>query len=283
MFTDPEVEAEITHGDDPVSGEMHPVLAQLQQVMVEHMKGNPQLTLNGISKRISVSEPTLRRIFKGQVKTLINAKTLIEVLVYLSKESDISKIIQKYPGPIGDHLREHASFATENDPSQPYSEDLNRVLKSPIRYLVFKLASNSSGVAAAEIKELFGFHGLGALEELSTLGLVQENGGIYTSEFSIKGGMTLSHDIFVQNFKSVADFIKPDKLGQISNNNLFVNFSESVSLEAHREIVKIQREALKKCLKVLDSPKSKGSIPTFILAAVDTLSSQSAAEIDDQV
>jgi hypothetical protein len=279
MFSDPNLEADSRFDEVSDNADRHPVLEQLQHVIADHMRANPQLTLNGISKKCTVSEPTLRRIVKGQVKTVINVTTLIDILSYLCKETDISKIITRYPGPIADHLENHVSFATEENSNQHYSEKLNRALRDPSRYLVYKLAANSSGVTSAVVKEILGFHGLTSLEELVAADLVIKKGDHYIADQGKK--FALSHELFVQNFKTTADFIKPAKLGQIANNNLFVNFSGSVPIESYREIVRIQREALRKILKIRDS--AEGNIPMFILAAVDTLSNKSAAEIEELI
>lgn len=262
-------------------GETHPVLLHLQRVFAEHMQSNPNLTLNGISKKCMVSEPTLRRIVKGQVKTLINSGTLIEILTYLSKETDLQKIIDRYPGPIGEFLKKsYVGLSVSEGIDLHFSETLNRALRDPTKYLVFKLAANSAGVDGEQIKDLFGFHGLALLEELIAEDLVFKQEGVYHSKVK---RYSLSNDQFVQNFKVTAAFIKPEKLSQAVQNNLFFNVSGSLTLEAYREIVKIQREALKKCVKIRDAKESQGPIPMFILAAVDTLSHQSAVEIDENV
>ncbi len=274
----PTVEVEIPRAL-PDTETQHPVLAQLRKVLREHMRINPRLTLNGMSKKCSVSEPTLRRIVKGQVKTLITANTLLELLIYLSKETDLKKIIARYPGPIGEYLADHLDMTVEGGPEHKVPEHLNQVLNDPTKYLIFKMAANSCGVSADEIREMFGMHGLARLGELERLEVLVKNDDRY---FADMGSFALSHDLFVQNFKATAEFIKPDKLGQIPYNNLFINFSRSVNLSVYQEVAKIQKEALKKCLKLISADSSKGPIPMFVLAAVDTLSHKSAAEIDEK-
>lgn len=80
----------------------------------------------------------------------------------------------------------------------------------------------------------------------------------------------MGHEQFVEHFKAVADFIKTGDLGP-KKNNLFYNFSESVNEKGMREILNVQRAALKKVARILNDDQFGGDIPLFVLSAIDTL------------
>jgi transcriptional regulator with XRE-family HTH domain len=261
---------------DSERDDWNPVLADLQKVIGEFLAANPQLTLNALSKRCGVSEPTLRRLMKGQVKSLASVTTVVDILTYISKESTLYGVTQRYPGVLADYLRENLGFACDEKASYDYAPQLNEALKDPLKYLIYKRAANASGVTEAEIEEMFGYFGKLCLQDLVNESLIESRDQRYFGKFR---KFTLSHDWFVRCFKATADFIKPEKLDQAKLNNLFLNFSRSLTPAAYQELIRIQQTAIRKCIQLLDDPKSQGEIPAFMLVAIDTLSKKSAAEI----
>lgn len=256
--------------------QVSPLIAELQQIIAGYLKANPQLTLNALSKRCGVSEPTLRRLMKGQIRNLANVTTVVDLLMYISKENSIPKIVQKYPGVVSEYLRDNLGRACDEDAGYEYSPKLNEALKDPLKYLIYKRAAHSSGISLTEIEDMFGYVGKLCAEELMDENLLESRNGFFFAKIT---KYALSHDSFVKGFKATAEFIKPDKLGQMKFNNLFLNFSRSINPSAYRELIRIQQEAIRKCIRLLDDPKSEGMIPAFLLVAIDTLSKRSAAEI----
>ena len=254
------------------------VLTHLQALLSEFLEKHPNMTINGLSKRCSVSEPTLRRIKNGQVKTLPSVTTIVDILSYISKEKTIVRLVEKYPGPIADFLKEKIP-QTNNSKTPEYSELLNRTLKDPVKYIIYKLAANDTGVDLEKIVEFFGRYGENHLDELLQQNLVEQRGDRYFAKIE---NFVLSHDLFVSHFKTVADFIKPHKLitASKSHSPLFANYSGSLNKKAYSTILNIQRAAFKKIISVLVDEKSSGEIPTFIIGAVDTLDSKSADEFN---
>lgn len=254
------------------------VLTHLQAILNDFLERHPNMTVNGLSKRCAVSEPTLRRIRNGQVKTLPSVTTMVDILSYISKEKSIVGIVEKYPGPVGEFLKEKIP-QTNNSKTPEYSEVLNRTLKDPVKYLIYKLAANDVGIDLEKVVELFGRYGESHLEELMQQNLVELRDDRYFAKIE---NFVLSHDLFVSHFKTVADFIKPQKLITASraHSPLFANYSGSINKKAYSAILNIQRAALKKIINILVDEKSSGEIPTFVLSAIDTLDSKSADEFN---
>ncbi len=252
------------------------VIDQLIGGLNDYMKKRPHLSVNAISRKCNVSEPTLRRILSRKIKTLPQVTTVLDILTFLCQEKSVQKIIELYPGPIATYLKEAMPYLVEFD--EDYSIELNYELKNPVKYLIFKLAANSAGVRQSKVVEMFGQHGLQMLEEMLQNELVVKSNGVYRTKART---FKLSNDDFVRNFKLVADYIKPhaatlkDRL-----NPLFVNRSSSVNADTFEKVVKIQRKALIKINRLLEAAESEGSIPLFLLLGVDTLDSASAAELN---
>ena len=253
------------------------VQTHLRQIIQDYLKDHPKLTLNGLSQRCAVSEPTLRRICKGQIKTQPSPTTVLDILSYFCKSNKINIVADSYPGPATEFLKQKMSQVPEVE-NPTYSEELNEHLQDPINYIIYKLAANSSGVKEEKLINLFGNYGVSKIEELLVKGLIKRKGD---SCFAENTNFILSHDLFNNHFKAMADFIKPHKLANSTRaySPLFANYSSSVNKHAYASIVRIQRQALKQVIKIMMDKDSQGDIPTFALTAVDTLDHKSAQEL----
>ncbi len=257
-------------------GKFRDVFLHLQQILTDYLKKHPHITTAGMSKRCAISEPTLRRIRSGQVKTLPSVTTIVELLVYISKEDSAQKLLATYPGPLAEYLKDKlVQFEFRNEIK--YSEPLSRALKDPIKYLIYKLAAMPKGVAPQRITELFGNYG-----ETQVKNLLEED-LLFIEKGRLHGKIknyALSNDDFIEHFKSTANFIKPHKHAMAAKqySPIFSNYSNGLSKKAYSEILKIQRAANKKIIAILNDKNAEGAIPTFILNAVDTLDKYCADE-----
>jgi transcriptional regulator with XRE-family HTH domain len=260
--------------EDAEAGDL---LNLLRATLTQYFESHRNMSLNGLAKRCSVSEPTLRRIFKGQVKTLPNSSTILEILSAVSGERNTSKLAERYSGPIGDYLRLLQPQIEDCEPE--IDPMLNSEFKDPVKYIIYKLAANSTGVTERKVSELFGARGITCAEELLRKEYLKKNGQIYYSQVRNFASSGLS---FIDNFKVLAEFVKSKfSIQRPDLNPLVANYSESVTPKAYQQIVKIQRKSLAKIRKIMSAPESQGTIPLFILLAVDTLDHKPAHEIAD--
>lgn len=251
------------------------MVEHLRAIIADYLKKRPHLSVNGISKKCSVSEPTLRRIMSKKVKTTPQITTILDILTFVSHTSSVREIVKMYPGPVGDYLAEAMPYLEEFD--QDYSNAINDEIKDPVKYLIYKLSLNHAGLSESKLIELYGNHGLQLLQDMVEKGFIQQTEeGVYRAKAKTFGG---SHDDFVRNFKAVADFIKPNKLrNRKPLNPYFVNASDSLTPEAYDQIRKLLGKTDKKIRKILADENSKGTIPVFFIGAMDTLDPKSAAE-----
>ncbi len=257
--------------------ELQEAFAQLQEILTSYLDSRPHMSLNGLAKRCSVSEPTLRRIKKGQLKTLPEVSTIIDLLMYISQEKNARKIPELFSGPLADYLLSKVP-QIEAMVEIEVSESLTQSLQDPVKYLIYKLAVNSEGVTIDKVVEMFGSYGEKQIQELLQEKLIELKDGAY---HGLVQSFCLSNDVFVKHFKATADFIKPEKLANSPRNlsPLFANYSTGLNKKAYSDVLKIQRQAMKKIIKVLVDKSSEGPIPAFYLAAIDTLDHNSADEI----
>ena len=259
------------------------VLSHLQEVIELYLSDHEHLTINSLSQRCGVSEPTLRRIQSNQVKTIPNDTTILKLLSYISKKTSISDIVDYFPGPLKNFFK--AKVVPPHTKKTQFLEasiDLSNRLKDSVKYMIYKLSSNAGGVSEEKVSELFGQFGIQKLEELANEELVLYKDGKFTAKYE---NYRLSDDRFVDNFKATAGFIKPNKLNTspYESSQIFCNVSGAVSLKAYQEILKIKRKAVKKIREIVFDSENVGAIPVFVLGAVDTLDYKSAFEIENDI
>lgn len=255
------------------------VTEHLQTVLKEYLSQHPQLSVNAMSKRCNVSEPTLRRIVSGKVKTEPHITTLLDILSHISGTSSVIEITQRFAGPISEYILESMPYVTETKPD--YSSDVNNELKHPTKYLIYKLAVNQAGLTKEKLVELFGNHSVLLVDEMVSSGLLQRDE--YGTIKTVSKTLTSSNDDFVRNFKLVADFIKPEKaFGGRELGPLFVNCSDSINAEAYNKIIEIQRASQAQIREILVDSDSRGRLPFFMLVGIDILDSKSAYEFQNQ-
>jgi len=240
------------------------VLAHIKQVMSSFLSEHPQLSVNALSKRSEVSEATMRRILNDQVKTEPSGDTVLEILVAITKERRISELVKMFPGPIAEKLTQTFGILTQSNQYQHIPE-LERELNDEITYLVYKLAANTKGTSRLKVSEVLGIIGLDRLDKLISKDLVLEENGTLHARYK---SFTLSNQVFSRNFKSCAQFINTQKNRDLSK-NLFYNLSESINEDSYNEVLKIQRQAMKKISQLINDPKNVGDIPYFQLIAID--------------
>lgn len=251
---------------------------ELQSLVENHLRQAPHLSLNGLSKRCGVTEPTLRRIAKGQLKSKPSASVLAKLLEYLTKSSDVAVWRERYPGPIADCINEILPASPHSTVDMQFSNQLNERLKHPTTFLIYSLAATANGLKPSTAAELFGDFGVKLAKELVDEGWLVIKDDRYFAKIE---NFTLGHDHFLTQFKALANFIKVNRIHDTQadlspNHHMMTN---GVSPDAYRKIRRIQKRAIKQMAELMFAPENQGPLPVFLLLALDTLSLQTAAEI----
>ncbi len=243
---------------------MTPV-AELSTLIQTYLKERPQLSLNAIAIRSEIPETSLRRLSKGELKRMPKNQTVLKLLSYLYQTESLIKIRDQVPGALRDFMNKEYLLSEDSVVSPQIN--LDRFLTDQISYLVFKLASNSSGVKQDEIKRLFGEVGLEAINKLVKAAVVKVDNATFYSAFE---SFRLSDESFVENFKAVSSFIKTDPEKRTAP-NFYYNLSESLNEAGLKKIREIQVRATSQVLNIMNDKTNHGDIPVFNLVAIDTL------------
>ena len=95
---------------------------------------------------------------------------------------------------------------------------------------------------------------------------------------------SLSYKTVTRNMKYCLDYLQtnPEKLNK--DKTMFYNISEAVTPKAHKEVLKIQRNATKKILSIINRKECQGEVPIFILSAIDQFSASNlTVNTDDKL
>lgn len=240
---------------------------ELSRLISAYLESKPFLGLSAISGRCQVSESTLRRIHKKQIKTLPTPATVVAILTFFAGEGSIPALIKKYPGVIASYLEENFPHTAEIDCQ--YSEELNQELRDSTKYLVFKLSSHSCGCTENQVRDLLGQVGVSSLQELVRRNLIKKEGERYISAIE---RYSLDPDMFKDKFQFMSQFLKiARESGPNRFQNAYSNYSSSLTPEAYQKVVKVQKQALKKIRDIMLSESSQGDIHMFALSAIDTI------------
>lgn len=240
-------------------------ISELSDLIQKYLNERPNLSLNALAIRSEVPETTLRRISKGELKRLPKNETILKILSYIFQTEKLREIAERSPTDLALFMK--AEYMLSDEQANSPQINLDRFLPDQVSYLVFKLASNSSGVYRGEIERLFGELGLGALEKLLKAAVIKFDGEKYKSAFE---SFRLSDESFVDNFKAVSNFIKTDPEKRRTP-NFYYNLSESLSDVGLRKVREIQVEATRQVLKIMNDSQYHGEIPVFNLVAIDSL------------
>ncbi len=240
-------------------------LTELTHILNSYLEQRKHLSLNSLAQNMKIPETSLRRIKNSDLKRMPKNETILKVLSYIFKTSDLYEIRSNLdPSGLGKYISEEFLLSDSRQTSN--IQIIDDSVSDQTSYLVFKLASNSCGTTVEEIKRLFGEVGLKSLEKLELDNLIRISGELVESKIDT---FKVSNKYFVRNFKAVSDFIKVDS--QEDTPNLYYNLSESVNTEALSRIHKIQKKALKEIISIINDDESRGELPLFVLSAIDTL------------
>lgn len=236
----------------------------LAKLLLDYLNERAHLSLNSLSINMDVPEATLRRIVKCHNKRMPSNDNLVKILKYIFKCEDLLQLKEMCPPSLGQYLE--VEFSLYQDNNLRYFE-VSEILNDRVTYLCFKLAANTAGVKIEEVKRLFGMLGEKAIEKLCQLKIVSLQEGIAkTEDFTFR----LPDQQFIQNFQTTAEFIKTNPLDR-QTSNIYSNTSESLNEQGLKQIIKIQREANRKILKIINDKSMKGEIPVFCIQAIDSL------------
>lgn len=250
--------------------EENELILSLQTMITSYMSKNTQLTLNALAGRSNVPVTSLRRLMNGQQKNEIAPHSVLNLVSYMLREKNLSVLLEKVDGSIAEFLKKHFGhfiFATQK---HSYNVDLNVELRDQTKYLIYKLAANHNGTDLMSIVDNFGSLGKRKADELKKNGLlIDEDGRLHAKEKNFSLDITIVAD----HLPALVQFYKPESIA-LERNTMF-SMSESLTMDAIKEIKALQRECVMKMNAIMNKPENLGPIPYFTINLAETMLSDS--------
>lgn len=151
------------------------LLTELRQHLDIYFTKYPNISVNGLSKKIGVGEATLRRIVQGNLKKFPHPDNLIKILKYIYKEDDLSAIKFKVGGKISTYISEVFAIHDVIDPKEEeLAKSLREYIQLPGYFLLILMAATHNGVSLLEVEQSLGENGLKALDTLKKAQYLKE-------------------------------------------------------------------------------------------------------------
>ncbi|PIP94292.1 MAG: hypothetical protein COW00_03410 [Bdellovibrio sp. CG12_big_fil_rev_8_21_14_0_65_39_13] len=255
-------------------GRVMQLCEQLKEMIEGHFVKYPHVSINGFAMKSGVGATTLRRILSDSIKGDPAPHTVLNIASALTNEKRLSVLIDQYQGPVGMMLKSTFGPYVEQMVEHKNMGDLEGELLDPIKYFIYKLAANRTGVSEQSLFNLFGKLGLEKAEELYNKKFLDLRVNGYHAK---EKKCSLDYKIVAGHLPEMVKFYKPENVSL--GKNLFYTMSESVNEQAIAEIKKIQKEAIQKIFDILESDDYRGEIPYFTLNLCDTLDYGRTSEV----
>ena len=249
-----------------IDSESTGISQELQKILRDYSSANPRLSLNHLSKKCGVPEPSLRRMAQGRAKTSPSIGNIVSVLSYVQKTNHFRDLIRRNEGALRRHLETHFSFWGTEDLSQSNRklyEKFAKLLKDKKNYHFLRLAQTRDGLARAESERIFGLEADRIAIVLKESGFIHELDGRY---HAVNKKQQMPEQQFIENFKSTADYIKTE---MSEGQNFYTSLVENINEEAYQKILALLREANGQIREILEDDKNRGEIPAIYLGALD--------------
>jgi len=237
-----------------------------KKIVCDYFNKFSKLSMNAFAQRSGVPVSTLRRVIKSDKAIDVAPHIVLNLLSYIYKEKNMTKLIEKTPESLSLFLTKYfGNFIFENH-NYKLDTDLNIQLQDSLKYFIYKLASNSSGVTLDEILSLYGSEGRVKVNEMATAGFITYELGVFHAK---EKNFSLDLETMAKHLPELVSKYRPEKL--TSGRNLCYSLSESLNVETIQKVKDIERVAVKKIIEMINKPSNQGNIPYFTLVLSDQL------------
>jgi hypothetical protein len=257
------------------------LIADLRELVEDYLAKHKNISLHGLSKKCGVASSTLRRIVSGETKEEPRGATVLGILVAITKETNVQKLIERFPGSIADCLQR--TYENIIGPSHSSHVNLADFLRDPLAYIVYKMAANVSGVKLEELIQLLGVTVEETVSEMKEVDLLFEEAGFIHAH---NKNFTLPPSIYRRHINELVRFTKFGS--KYVDGSLFINYSESVSPAAYGQVKGVLVKAMQEVRAILSKKENYGEVPFFMTSILDTMEvegneeSQGLDDFDDR-
>ncbi len=236
------------------------LLSQLQNLVSCYLEKNPGLTVNSLAQRANVPTSSLRRLLLGGQKHEIAPHSVLNIVSYIFREKNISKLITKIDRVIAHFLTKHFGHFVFVEKLSEKDSEKNRNLKDQTKFLIYQMALNHQGIDSKIIQNNFGFLGKKKLEEMLFDHILEEKEGRF---YVTNKSDVISPNIVLEHLTTLLE-LKDAEFNHEKMNH-FSHLTESLTKEAIDQILEIQNNALCEIKKIINDKNSLGDIPYFYL------------------
>lgn len=242
------------------------LVINLKELVIDYLKKNPSLTLHALALRSNVSSSSLRRLVLGTQKFEVAPHSVLNLVSYIFREKNISKLIKKIDQSIAEFLKKHfGSFIFINEQNLKNLEP-ETYFKDQTKFLIYRLGKNHNGIEVKKIEQYLGQIGLRKMDEMLTDGVLEMRGAVV---FSRPIEYQLNNEIIRDHLPALFQIYQ----GKTADENISVAdfFNESLSLEAITKINEIRKRYLEEISSITTNSENFGEIPYIFFSLKGTI------------
>lgn len=227
----------------------------------EIKRQHPQLNTATLSKKLDVHQSTLSRIEnRGVAKPSLNLALNIARMAY-PNEGDYTKLMEQ-------HYPEYNTvYSGESKKAVFVKKEAEQFFESPATHEYMLLATSSSGVTEAFVKEQYGQIGLDAINKLVDSDVLKKVGSRFVLGPTLNAGQTTVHKL-LQNLINVNYEVEGH--GQ-KGNFMSVQYNSVDKNYVMPKLAKVLKDAQNEMQRILQDPTSRGDEVVWVGMAMDSL------------
>ena len=227
---------------------------------------DPKKGLNMLATKSQIHVKTLNRL-REKIHTPVYS-TLYKLYSCLLDSRIINELIEKAPPVISERLKS-SDPQLKSSPLNRFHFDIeNDMQKDPCFSELYVLAETRP-FSTSYVEQRFGSYGMQVLKKMIDQKVIRSLGNGLFGQGEVRSAFS-GDTIKSVGVRLTERFLKPGNADLYYGNYMSIYF-ESVSEETYKEWLKIEEQAFKDRIKLLEKPGAKGSIPVFAFSAIDTL------------
>ncbi|MDC1175356.1 helix-turn-helix transcriptional regulator [Bacteriovoracaceae bacterium] len=247
-------------------------LAKIQADLNESIDNFPseKIAIKSLSKKIGISERTLKRIIKGTHSPTY--QTILKVYRYLKGTYNDRETVMAMPEILGTFVDDEQDNFSLTNPNTYFSTEVDSYIRADSVFRSIYIETATGSVTKESVCYNHGKHGENVLIKMCEVGIIKEvKPNVYTAGLN-RGCLdeVTSHEIskYLLEYK-----FSPEKSG-LEGENFYQCFFEGVTKDVYNELLRIDWNAYQKKKKLLQSKESKGDIKYWSISYTDTLSKE---------
>ena len=244
-------------------GATDPVNDILKRSIISYFESHPYESIPSLSKKTGVSQPTIRKLKKGETMNKPNPSTFIKIMNVTSPDKEIHELIQESDEGCKQYLNQHFSHFNHQLES---TEGFKQLLQDNVKFIVLTLAGHHSGVTKEEVQATYGYVGILAMVDLEKEDFIKfENNKWFQNKEKVDMDALKRSVSAITHLNEYID----EKMNPFSRSH---SKSQKMSPAGCKKLCKAQEAFERSIEKIMSDEKNFGDVPMFSVSALDVLS-----------